>query len=98
MYLVLHKKINDKNMVSSIINLDVATDLPQEVIDSGVIVENEPSPEAVTGKTATIYIDLGTKKYYYEYADRPLTQDEEIADLKAKLKVTQDAIDATLLT
>ncbi|MEK3745855.1 hypothetical protein NST23_24590 [Brevibacillus sp. FSL K6-0770] len=96
MLLVLYKSVDDKNMVSSIINLNVA-DVPQDVKDSGVIVESIPDPEAQPGKTAVAYVDVTNKAVYYEYVGRPLMPEERIAQLEQQLKITQDALDALLL-
>ncbi|MGF9906033.1 hypothetical protein [Brevibacillus porteri] len=60
-------------------------------------VSSIPVPESIPQKNAVLKVDTQAKKLVYEYVDRPMTQDEEMADLKAKLKATQDALDAILL-
>lgn len=60
-------------------------------------VSSIPTPENIPQKDATLKVDTVAKKLIYEYTDRPLTQDEKIEQLEAKLKATQDALDAILL-
>lgn len=61
-------------------------------------VSSIPAPENIPQKDATLKVDTQAKKLIYEYVDRPLTQDEKMAQLEAKLKATQDALDAILLS
>lgn len=60
-------------------------------------IKSIPAPESIPQKDAILKVDTQAKKLVYEYVDRPLTQDEKIEQLEAKLKATQDALDAILL-
>ncbi|GEC88786.1 hypothetical protein [Brevibacillus brevis] len=60
-------------------------------------VSSIPTSESIPQKDAILKVDTQAKKLVYEYVDRPLTQDEKIEQLEAKLKATQDALDAILL-
>ncbi|GEC88581.1 MULTISPECIES: hypothetical protein [Brevibacillus] len=63
----------------------------------GVLVPTVPTPDNIAGKEAVLYFNPTTKEFSYEYVDKPLTQDEKIAQLEQQLKITQDALDALLL-
>ncbi|MGG4447646.1 hypothetical protein [Brevibacillus porteri] len=60
-------------------------------------VSSLPKPDDIPQKIAFLKVDTQAKKLVYEYVDRPMTQDEKIDQLEAKLKATQDALDAILL-
>lgn len=60
-------------------------------------VSSIPTSKSIPQKDAILKVDTQAKKLVYEYVDRPLTQDEKIEQLEAKLKATQDALDAILL-
>ncbi|NTU28838.1 hypothetical protein HPY27_01515 [Brevibacillus sp. HB1.1] len=60
-------------------------------------VRSIPTPDDIPQKNAVLKVDTQAKTLVYEYVDRPMTQDEKIALLEAKLKATQDALDAILL-
>lgn len=59
--------------------------LTEEDLSKGILVEDYPEPAIIPYKTAIMYINPVTKEVWYEYTDRPLTADEEIANLKAQL-------------
>ncbi|MGZ0050125.1 hypothetical protein [Brevibacillus gelatini] len=63
----------------------------------GYLGELPPEPERVAGKEPLLKMNVSMKTPYWEMVDRPLTPDEELAQLKAQLKITQDALDALLL-
>ncbi|WPS86886.1 hypothetical protein SMD22_20655 [Brevibacillus halotolerans] len=63
---------------------------------TGLLVDSIPQPE-VNGKIPKLFINPKTQELWYEYTDRPLSPEEEIVQLKAQLKITQDALDALLL-
>ncbi len=44
-----------------------------------------PKADVIAGKTGILYINPQTKKLWYEYEDRPLTQDELLMEISAKL-------------
>jgi hypothetical protein len=71
-------------------------ELPQEEIDKGVMVESIPAPEIIAGKNEVLYINPTTLEMWYEYVDRPLTQDEEMAQIKGQVLEMQDAINFLL--
>jgi len=49
-------------------------------------VEMVPEAEQLKGKTAQLYINPETKEMWYEYTDRPLTQEELLADIYSILQ------------
>lgn len=64
----------------------------QELLSNGLLVDNVPQPEVIDGKNPILKVDAN-KKLFYEYVVRPLTQDEEIAQLKKQQALMQTAID-----
>lgn len=96
MAIIFYKKESEtKAFVTSTIYNTKGFD-PQELAE-GLEVEVIPEPEAQPGKLHNLYVNPKTKELWYEYTDRPLTTEEELAQVKAQLKITQDAIDALLL-
>lgn len=64
-----------------------------ELILGGVFVDAIPEPIEVDGKTSVLKYDHNTESMYYEYIERPLTQEEELKLLKeqnAQLKSDMD--------
>lgn len=50
-----------------------------------IMVETKPEAVQIRGKTATLYINPITKEMWYEYTDRPLSQEELLQDISDKL-------------
>lgn len=61
-----------------------SSDLPQEVIDKGIIVDAIPEPEVIAGKAPVMCYNETSKTVYYKYVDRALTPEERIAQLEAE--------------
>lgn len=59
-----------------------------------------PKPTEQEGKTSVLYVNPKTKALWYEYVDRPLTQDELMAKLLARMDtlITQQEELIRLLT
>ena len=59
-----------------------------------ILIENEALPKAenLTGKNAVLYVNPQTKELWYEYEDRPLTQEELLVEISQKLTTLTDAI------
>lgn len=72
------------------------TGLDQEFIESGILVESIPKESYQVGKIGILYINPKTKEMWYEYVDRSLTPEEEIAQLKERMHAMQVAIDSVL--
>jgi hypothetical protein len=56
--------------------------LTSEQKQGGIEVYSIPDPVYQDGKTPILYINPETFELWYEYVDRPLTQEEEIKNLK----------------
>lgn len=65
--------------------------------EGGVFVENVPNPENREGKMAILKYNRSIAKVFYEYIDRPFTQDEEIAQLKKQQALMKSALDDMLM-
>jgi hypothetical protein len=59
--------------------------LPEDFKARLTSVEVLPVPETQTGKREILKYDPTTQKLYYEYVDRPLTQEEEVAQIRSDL-------------
>ena len=62
--------------------------LPEEQKKAIILIEDEALPEAgdlKKGKKAVLYVNPKTKELWYEYEDRPLTQEELLSEISAKL-------------
>ena len=59
--------------------------LSTEQVSRGISVNSVPEPGLIKGKMAVHYVNPLTKKQWFEYVDRPLTQEEISADMLAKL-------------
>jgi hypothetical protein len=63
--------------------------LTQAQRDAGIIVDateaDLPQPEERRGEAPVLYYDPTTGAFWYEYVSRPLTQEEQIAGLRAEL-------------
>lgn len=53
-----------------------------ELRQIGALVENVPEPEQIEGKVGVLYYNPETNEVYYEYIDRPLTEQERIGQLE----------------
>lgn len=72
--------------------------LTDEQKKGGIVIDAAiPTPDIKPGKAAKLFYDPAAKTLYHQYFDVPLTTEEELAQLKAQLKITQDALDALLL-
>lgn len=61
----------------------------EELQQIGALVDDIPEPEQIEGKNAVLYYNPETNSVYYEYIDRPLTDQERIEQLgKAILEIT----------
>lgn len=68
-------------------NKNVATE------ENSVFVREIPEPISQVGKAHTLFIDLNNNSLFYKYTDRPLTAEEELAQLKEQYAMIQTAID-----
>ena len=64
--------------------------LPPEVRESGIMLPlmtegTMPRPTQEVGKAGVLYINPVTKKLWYEYVDRPLSQEELLAKVVERL-------------
>ncbi|WP_309087241.1 hypothetical protein [Domibacillus sp.] len=73
----------------------------EELEKEGFFVDFLPNPEYPEGKDPFLKVDQVTKTLYYEYRDRPLTENEELAflkkkneELEAKFKTASEKYDA----
>ena len=75
---------------------------PQNVIDSydiNIQVAEKPVASQITVKSSILYVDTQTNEAYYEYVDRPLTEEEiqaekisKIAQISTKDKVLEGSL------
>lgn len=84
MVLLIYDKINEEKglVYTQIFNLE---GLSQDTINKGVLVENIPETENITGKTAELYVNPITKELWYEYKDRPLLPEEKITEQQKQI-------------
>lgn len=68
-------------------NKDVITE------KNSAFVREIPEPVSQVGKTHTLFINLNDNTLFYKYEDRPLTAEEELAQLKEQYAMMQTAID-----
>ena len=54
----------------------------QELLQIGALVDDIPEPEQIEGKMPVLYYNPQTNSVYYEYVERPLTEEERIAQLE----------------
>lgn len=60
--------------------------LNEATASKAIMVENKlADPELIKGKTAQLFVNPITKEQWYEYFDRPLTQEEISTDILTKL-------------
>lgn len=64
----------------------------EELESEGVLVSSIPEPENRQGKSAILKYSK-VDGLYYEYVDRPLSPEEELAQLKEQYAMMQTAID-----
>lgn len=57
----------------------------QELRQTGALVGNIPEPEQIEGKIPVLYYNADTNSVYYEYEDKPLTEQDRIAQLERAL-------------
>ena len=68
----------------------------QELLQIGALVDDIPEPEQIEGKNAVLYYNPETNSVYYEYIDRPLTDQERIEELeKAILEISMLLVGAS---
>jgi hypothetical protein len=79
MYVFTKEISTDKHMVERIVYLDSVLDDEQK--QQAIHVESIPDPQQIEGKIPHLYYRPSTNEFYYEYVDRPLTQEEQIQQL-----------------
>ncbi|MEK4403427.1 hypothetical protein MKZ26_03150 [Sporosarcina sp. FSL K6-6792] len=62
----------------------------------GHFIESIPEAEFVGGKSPILKYDSINGTIFYEYVDRPMTQEEEFEQLKTQLSQTQDDLGTSL--
>lgn len=60
------------------------SDLPQDIINNGILVDTIPTPDTPVGKQEQLYINPQTKELWYEYVDIPKTLEGTVADLQSQ--------------
>lgn len=62
--------------------------------EAAMLIENEALPKAESrpGKSAVLYVNPQNKEPWYEYEDRPLTQEELLTEISQKLTTLIDAV------
>ncbi|USG65149.1 hypothetical protein NDK47_24000 [Brevibacillus ruminantium] len=97
MYLGYRKESDTKARV--VLIHDFPSELPEDLIAAGVLVDSLPEPERVPGKRADLYINPETSELWYEYADiinpdqeRIDRLEKENAELKKSNLDAQEAI------
>lgn len=68
-------------------NKNVATE------KNSLFVREIHEPVSQVGKAHTLFINLNDNSLFYKYTDRPLTAEEELAQLKEQYAMMQTAID-----
>lgn len=63
----------------------------------GILVDSIPEPIEMVGKVANLLRNADSLELYYEYVDRPLTQEEENTQLKQQIQLMQQALDDVIL-
>lgn len=68
--------------------------LSEDDLSKGFVfnVEDIPKPEIKSGKLANLKINVKTNELFYEYVDRPLTQDEELAKVRAENEILTESL------
>lgn len=56
----------------------------EELEQEGILVESIPEPKQ-NGKIPKLFVNRETKELWYEYSDRPPTQEEEMEQLKQQM-------------
>ena len=54
----------------------------QELLQIGALVDDIPEPEQIEGKVPVLYYNPQSNSVYYEYVERPLTEEERLAQLE----------------
>lgn len=63
----------------------------------GIMVESVPEPSIQAQKTAVLFFDKGSKELYYEYIDRPLTQEEQFEQMKQQQSSLEQKTDQAIM-
>lgn len=87
-------QVGDIKTVTSMVNPEV---MPIESIGEGYTFNQEqiPIPQYIPGKGSILKLNITTMELYYEYFDRPLTPEEELAKVKSELESTKTALEGT---
>jgi len=80
---------DNEGKVEQIINLDFL----ERPSSPGIELQEIPQPESTHGKDAIMYVNLTDQSVFFKYVDRPMTQEEELEDLKRQQALMQTAID-----
>jgi len=81
----VHGIMVDKNkMLIKTVHYKLET-LPKESKDKFIIVDSVPEKIQLKGKRIKQYINTKTKEITVEYEDRPLSQEESLGEISAKL-------------
>ncbi|KNB70140.1 hypothetical protein ADS79_27845 [Brevibacillus reuszeri] len=67
------------------------SELDQETLERGVIVEGLPEPQTPGGKGAVLYINPQTKELWYEYITLPIPEEDRIAQLETATEENKKA-------
>lgn len=68
----------------------------EQLLQRGYLLDEIPEPEQREGKMPEAYYkpEIG---FYYEYVDATVDPEKELAELKAQLETTQEALDFLLM-
>ncbi|GIO08027.1 hypothetical protein J31TS6_40550 [Brevibacillus reuszeri] len=76
-----YEKVNDTKARVTLIH-SFPSELDQETLERGVIVEALPEPKTPGGKGAVLYINPQTKELWYEYVTLPTPEEDRISQLE----------------
>lgn len=87
------EKITDSNHMVIVIGYDEGV-LDDEALSKAIIVESVPTAERKFGKNSILHVNPVTKELWYTYEDRPLTTEEELAQLRTKNESLEQRLNA----
>lgn len=89
--LIHYIKITDTKALITNQNTNIS-DLSQDFIDTGILVDNIPIAEHQIDKKESLYINPVTLEMWYEYEDMPLSPEKRLIDLETHAADTDYAL------
>ncbi|MBY0088404.1 hypothetical protein [Brevibacillus brevis] len=91
MIFVLFDLVTEEKGLVTLRNFDPST-IPSDLAEKGLFVESIPAAEPLRGKNAILFINPKTQKLWYEYVDKPITEEDDLTVIRSHVLQQSEAL------